>query len=73
MGGSFCSTNTADTAHHVETHRETQKSFTSITLYWNLNDANSRSLKAILSKQSRDIKLVNVNIYNDEHQHPDIL
>ena len=73
MAGSFCSSNTADMAHNVETHKESQKSFTSLTLYWNLNDANSRSLKSLLQKQNRNVKIVNVNVYNDEHQHPDIL
>ena len=73
MAGSFCSSNTADMQHNVETHKESRKSFTSMTLYWNLNDASSRSLRALLQKQNRNVKIVNVNIYNDEHQHPDLL
>ena len=73
MAGSFCSSNTADTIHQMDEQKQTHKSFTSMTLYWNLGDANSRSLRAILQKQDKDVKLVNVDVLNDEHQHPDIL
>lgn len=50
MAGSFCSSNTADTIHQMDEQKQTHKSFTSMTLYWNLGDANSRSLRAILQK-----------------------
>lgn len=74
MGGNICASNTADTVNQVEELQSTQsKNIEQITLYWNLGDANSRSIRAFLQNSKQNVQFVSVDLLSNENYDPEIL